>query len=307
MQLLGLPLLFLFAETPIAVAVVAKSTAGVSKNGRSGVSNAAFPMDLGFGANGDLPNANAEDVVSVPGEGAIEDEMVALKRPLPFLSSSAPKHWAPVPVSLLKAQSKGMMKGASFSSDVIESTAQSPSVPQAPRNAKVLEEYDVTPDDDEHADDYRTVNMKETQTAEVIERQQKGDVERIKPTEHKKPKIVIRKLNLATETQKSSKVATGQTVVAEAAPGNDKMMGQCMAFANWVKSQGSTGPDLVRIWKGTCMPAVMSGEAPPAYGNMCNALGTAVQKFAVRPWQPADMCQAVLQVFKESGIGATPL
>jgi len=247
-------------------------------------------------------------MISVPGEDAIEDEMVALQRPTPVRPQ--PQFLSPKqPIALLNAQSQGLPAGATLDSytGAVIAPMRSPTAPQVPAQTKVLEEYDETEEEGDNDDDYRTTKMVETKTAEELERQQRGDVEHVKPVEHKRPKIVVRKLKVALATQQVSKTAAKAVEVAEQAPGNDKMMGQCMAFAGWVKSQGSTGPDLVRIWKGTCMPAVMAGDAPPAYGNMCNALGTAVQKFAVRPWAPADMCQAVLQVFKESGVGGSPL
>jgi len=247
-------------------------------------------------------------MISVPGEDAIEDEMVALQRPTPVRPQ--PQFLSPKqPIALLNAQSQGLPAGATLDSytGAVIAPMRSPTAPQVPAQTKVLEEYDETAEVDDNDDDYRTTKMVETKTAEELERQQRGDVEHVKPVEHKRPKIVVRKLKVALATQQVTKTAAKAVEAVEQAPGNDKMMGQCMAFAGWVKSQGSTGPDLVRIWKGTCMPAVMAGDAPPAYGNMCNALGTAVQKFAVRPWAPADMCQAVLQVFKESGVGGSPL
>lgn len=284
-------------------------------------------MDLGLGSAGDLaPPSYADessDTINVPGEGAVEDEMAALQRPIPpqfprpqqFLASAPPVK-PKASLALLNAQSKGMLAGASFDAgDEEEPMAQAPAAPaaqsktapQVPKATKVLEEYDVSSDDDDQDDD-RTVKMKETATREELDRQQRGDVERIKPAQPKHAaKIVVRRPTLLAASQQVAKAAVKEVAVAEQAPGNDKMMKQCMAFAGWVKGQGSTGPDLVRIWKGTCMPAVMAGTASPAYGNMCNALGTAVSKFAVRPWAPSDMCQAVLQVFKESGVGASPL
>jgi hypothetical protein len=256
-------------------------------------------MNLGLGADGDLPlpgegSSETNTMISVPGEGTIEDEMVALQhptppRPLTLLSSSAPKPLEPLKPLVALVKKAQVSSGA------------------AAQKSKVLDEYDVDSEDEED-DDYRTTKMEESKTKEEIIREQRGDVEHITPVERKPvPLIRQRQLKLATAAQQVSKVAVKEVAVAEQAPGNDKMMGQCMAFAGWVKSQGSTGPDLVRIWKGTCMPGVMSGDAPPQYGNMCNALGTAVSKFAVRPWEPADLCHAVLQVFKESGVGATPL
>merc|ERR1719408_580961 len=205
--------------------------------------------------------------------------------------------------ALATAQSMGSVSAASLAAASTGSTSAAST--QATQKAKVVEEYDVS--EDEEDNDYRTTKTEEMKTKEEVERQARGDVENVKPEQLQKPRSLVRKLKLTAAVQQQSRVAAKTAAVEEQAPGNDKMMAQCMTFAGWVKSQGSTGPDLVRIWKGTCMPGVLAGDAPPAYGNMCNALGTAVSKFAVRPFEPAELCQAVLAVFKESGVGATPL
>lgn len=312
LQLPGLSFICVFAVIRLVPATVRKNTAGSAKDAAAAKWG---PMDLGLGAAGDLPlpgeGASDSGMIDVPGEGQIPDEMVAVRKPTPLalqqerpLLSKAAK-----PSLLAKAQSQGLLVGASLDagSDIeppSQSTSSASAAPQA-RKVKVLEEYDVQ-NEDEDDDEYRTTPMQETKTAEQLDRVRSGDVEHVKPAEKKKAPL-IKRLKLATASQQHSKVEVKEVEAEEQAPGNDKMMGQCMAFAGWVKSQGSTGPDLVRIWKGTCMPAVMAGNAPPAYSNMCNALGTAVSKFAVAPWAPADMCQAVLAVFRESGVGATPL
>jgi len=281
-------------------------------------------MDMGLGDSGDLPkpeasNSESPSLISVPGEGAVVDEMVAINNapasPQKFLNSNEVAAQRSMQPMVLLNNGEGATFDAGSAEPVAAAQSptvvQSPTAPQVPKaTAKVVEEYDSGPDDEQVAqedDQYRTTKMTEAQSREVVDRQQTGDVEQVVPTVHPQAKISIRKLKLATAAQKVSKAVVKEAEVAEQAPGNDKMMGQCMAFANWVKSQGSTGPDLVRIWGGTCMPAVMAGDAGPAYGNMCTALKTAVSKFAVAPWAPADMRQAVLQVFKESGVGATPL
>lgn len=313
MQLTGLSFLCLLATTSLVQAVVVqKSSAGSAKSVSSSATASKWgPFDLGLGASGDLPTVNADSgMIDVPGEGMIQDEMASIKQVPLALRQDAPRHQpllAKKPLSLAKMQAQGYMMGAELESGSAEpepvAAVPAPVMPKA----KVLEEYDVVDDqDDEHSDDYRTVPMEESKTAEQVDRVRRGDVEKAKPVVHKKPKAIVKKLKLTAASQEVKAAAT-ETHLEDQAPGNDKMLGQCMAFAGWVKSQGSTGPDLVRIWKGTCMPAVMAGNAPPAYSNMCNALGTAVSKFAVRPWEPSDMCQAVLQVFRESGVGSTPL
>lgn len=314
-------LLFCIFPIPsVLAAAVSKSASGSAQNARahakSSAANSWGPFDLGLGSAGDLPSPQADtsDMIAVPGEGMVMDEMVALKRPDPwnqhstqrsqvFLSAKPQKPLA----ALATAQSQGFFSGDSLASASVEAA----SVPAAPvpaaQKGKVMEEYDVSGDEGED-DDYRTTKTEEMKTKEEVERQARGDVENVKPEQLQKPRPLVRKLKLAAAVQQQSQVvAKTAATVEEQQPGGGKMMAQCMTFAGWVKSQGSTGPDLVRIWKGTCMPGVLAGNAPPAYGNMCNALGTAVSKFAVRPFNPAELCQAVLAVFKESGVGATPL
>mmetsp|Transcript_20968 Transcript_20968/g.60559 ORF Transcript_20968/g.60559 Transcript_20968/m.60559 type:complete len:297 (+) Transcript_20968:43-933(+) len=86
------------------------------------------------------------------------------------------------------------------------------------------------------------------------------------------------------------------------------MMRQCMKFALWAKAQDLQGPELVRVWKSTCEPAVMAGAATERYKIMCEALGGAVAEFGKsKDWVPQVACMEVIQVFKESGVGGSPL
>jgi len=277
-------------------------------------------MDLGFGSAGDLASiqTQAPGTINIPGEGIMQDEMVALQQHDPVVNRppDAPQRSTQFLSSGLQnsqgASAKrlaALAKAQTLTGRTNVDAMSTLSVAAAARNSdKVVEEFDSTEEDEEEADDYRTVKGEESKTAEDISRQARGDVEKAKPTLRRKPRIVVRrKVKLNAAVQQQATVAAHSAVAQEQAPGNDKMMAQCMTFAGWVKGQGSTGPDLVRIWKGTCMPSVTAGTAPPNYVNMCNALGTAVSKFAVRPWAPADLCQAVMAVFHESGVGATPL
>lgn len=215
--------------------------------------------------------------------------------------------------ALATAQSQGFMSGEVLDSKVLEQ-AKAASVSNAhaqQSQPKAVDEYDVQSDDEDDDDDYRTTKVVETSTKEELERQAAGDVEHVQQTHVKRPPL-LRKLKVAAAVEERAEVKVNDAgakaaAVVQAPPGNGKMMAQCMAFASWVKGQGTTGPDLVRIWKGTCMPAVMAGSAPPNFNNMCNALGAAVGKFAVKPWSPPEICQAVIHIFQESGVGSTPL
>lgn len=104
-------------------------------------------------------------------------------------------------------------------------------------------------------------------------------------------------------------VAKAQTVVSQAAVTPEvRMKQQCLGFAQWVKTSGAEGPDLVNLWKSTCKPAVNAGAATQPYIQMCSALSGAVSEFKDNPhWTPASACEAVLRTFRESGVGGSPL
>merc|ERR1719378_886230 len=162
----------------------------------------------------------------------VMDEMVALKRPDPwshrsrqrsqvFLSSNVAKPQKPL-AALATAQSRGLMSGASPDSAPAESApVAGASVPPA-RKAKVLDEYDVSGDEED--DDYRTTKTVEMKTKEEVERQARGDVENVKPEQLQKPRPLVRKLKLTAAVQQQSQVVAKTAAVEEQAPGGDKMM-----------------------------------------------------------------------------------
>jgi len=331
-----LPLFYIIAATWSRAAVASFASTGQHRRLRSSTDATAVwePMDLGLGDAGDLPLPDAMKQVSdaplVPGEGGtmVEDEMAALQQlpaarsppPRPTLRSSANakhgKHAKPARLmsALAKAQAKGLMAGAEFESDSTDDVSEfivpgKSSSPAVDNKQKFADEYDVSNDDDDEEDASAKGKTDEPSTKEDLDRRQSGDVEAVKH-KPKKKNILVHRVHQMAATQANtvqSKVAVKVVAIADQPAGQSKMMGQCMAFASWVKGQGSVGVDFVRLWKGTCVPAVMAGTATPQYSNMCNALGTAVGKFASKPWAPPEVCQAVLQVFAEAGIGSTPL
>jgi len=106
-------------------------------------------------------------------------------------------------------------------------------------------------------------------------------------------------------TKTVAKVATGAAGLRAV---SESMMEQCLRFARWAKQQDLQGPELVHVWKSTCEPAVMSGAATERYRIMCEALGGAVADFGKSPkWAPESACIEVVRVFKESGVGGSPL
>eukprot|EP00418_Pyrodinium_bahamense_P018728 CAMPEP_0179111578 /NCGR_PEP_ID=MMETSP0796-20121207/52119_1 /TAXON_ID=73915 /ORGANISM="Pyrodinium bahamense, Strain pbaha01" /LENGTH=210 /DNA_ID=CAMNT_0020809727 /DNA_START=86 /DNA_END=718 /DNA_ORIENTATION=- len=75
---------------------------------------------------------------------------------------------------------------------------------------------------------------------------------------------------------------------------------QCLHFARYVKAQQVTGAELVRVWKGTCEPAVRSGRATERYRLMCNSLGGAVEPFAAQiDYSVEQLCDSVLALFHD--------
>ena len=105
---------------------------------------------------------------------------------------------------------------------------------------------------------------------------------------------------LAVAQQKAAVEHASDATVQLAATMKDK----CASFAGYLKAQATSGVALVRTFKGTCDPAVASGEAPPNFVSLCNNIGTAVEQFANQPnWSPAEVCEEVARVFKESGVG----
>lgn len=75
---------------------------------------------------------------------------------------------------------------------------------------------------------------------------------------------------------------------------------QCLRFARFVKSQGVTGQELVRVWTGTCTPSVRSGLATQRYKLMCSSLAGVVEPFGAQLDYSIDkLCSDVLAVFHD--------
>ena len=108
--------------------------------------------------------------------------------------------------------------------------------------------------------------------------------------------------------QKAVVVEDAAHRAAHMQPGNDRMMEQCMSFANYMKAQQVDGTEFVRMWGGTCDPAIQAGVASPQFIQMCSALKGAVSGFiTLRSWPPDRVCQEVVRVMVEAGVGMSPL
>lgn len=73
---------------------------------------------------------------------------------------------------------------------------------------------------------------------------------------------------------------------------------QCLHFAEQLKAKEVSGTEMVRVWKNTCQPAVLSGVASQRYKLMCDSLEGTVKPFSVGlDYDSERLCEAVLTVF----------
>mmetsp|Transcript_37686 Transcript_37686/g.82766 ORF Transcript_37686/g.82766 Transcript_37686/m.82766 type:complete len:256 (+) Transcript_37686:30-797(+) len=102
----------------------------------------------------------------------------------------------------------------------------------------------------------------------------------------------------------TSRPSTNETTKAS---GHQNMETQCLSFAKWVKEQHLKGKELVKVWRSTCIPALVGGSPDARFATMCDALGGAASSIAEHEdWSPEVACQSVLRTFLESGVGASP-
>lgn len=188
---------------------------------------------------------------------------------------------------------------------------------------KIVEEFDdQAAEGDETPEDLHNdegdVRQGEAVTLDDQRRLMKGDVDHVRPQAHHhapvSPRLAQRRLLFAAGSRRvqpatptTALVSQKQQVTTEAkvaASPQERMKSQCLAYAGYLSGQDIQGPELIRVWKGTCDPAVRSGDADQAYTVMCNVLGSAIEDFAVHPtWSGDKVCDAVLRVFNEAQIG----
>lgn len=180
---------------------------------------------------------------------------------------------------------------------------------------KVVDEYDVDlhPEFDEQQrrrGGAPVVHPEELPTREDKERVNYGDVEHVRapPPPHppRRRSRSRRRRPRLMAAQQHRRVAVGAEHAKET-PAGAQMMTQCIGYAMWLKSQNATGSVLIGLWKKTCMQGSGVG-APEQYRIMCDSLVGAVSEFADDPnWTPHTACEDVLRVFRESGVGGSPL
>lgn len=328
------------------------AASGASLQGAQKASAGFWPFDSGFGFEDSAdssqpsmsmvglsdPSAQAPSM-SVPGEGAIQDEEFMANTPISSKTARARK------VALLANhaemakpyQLKGPAAAGSpqfeapppygYSGDAPQRFRRKPlkNPPKPDPRKQTVAEFDMASDAPPKFNPHHQVTVDpEEETLEERRRKKRGDVEKVQP------------VHLAARKKKSSKRRRGHpfrgqarfrrhrghphlaqkaVVVEDAAhraahmqPGHERMMQQCMSFANYMKTQGADGTEFVRMWGGTCDPAIQAGGASPQYVQMCSALKGAVSGFiTVRNWPPGEVCQAIVRVMTEAGVGMSPL
>eukprot|EP00397_Hematodinium_sp_SG-2012_P064106 GEMP01089889.1.p1 GENE.GEMP01089889.1~~GEMP01089889.1.p1 ORF type:complete len:192 (+),score=34.09 GEMP01089889.1:162-737(+) len=147
-------------------------------------------------------------------------------------------------------------------------------VPRIPQNLvrrqekKVVDEYDEEMSDDE--------GTEAPEEGESLSREDKKRIARHEVTELKSQVPVVQTVAAQsiqtgmvedgdenTELDEDSNASNKQSLVSQSIHNPDeRTQSQCMSFANYLKAQDVYGIELVRMWKGTCDPAVAAGGAP---------------------------------------------
>lgn len=174
--------------------------------------------------------------------------------------------------------------------------------------APVVEEFDVVENGiptSGVSESHGRVLDGEAKTAEDMDREKRGDFDKVLP-----PVMPARisshiQQSLARTRSVSTQDSKSAGSVMKDKPGPKKMMAQCMAFANYLKTQDVAGPELIRMWKGSCDPIVASGDGDASFTTMCDAMGGALEPYVMKGagWPPDKVCKDVLKVFNEAGIG----
>lgn len=187
----------------------------------------------------------------------------------------------------------------------------------------VTEEFDVDLNAEKESGASEAANG-EAVTREEILRKKHGEVEKVKPSTANNGRRTARKnadgsvtytydapaLSSSSTPSQQPMLSQGKRAELSLAAAmtkthetpQDRMQAQCMAFANYLKGQAVNGPELVKMWKGTCDPAVMSGKASPGYSMLCSAVVGAVSPFVPEPnWDPNKLCTEVVRVWTEGG------
>eukprot|EP00927_Polykrikos_kofoidii_P080453 TRINITY_DN77304_c0_g1_i1.p1 TRINITY_DN77304_c0_g1~~TRINITY_DN77304_c0_g1_i1.p1 ORF type:complete len:340 (-),score=39.91 TRINITY_DN77304_c0_g1_i1:110-1129(-) len=293
------------------------------------------PPSLGLDAGIDAADGMTDfagEASMQPSLGPLEDEALPPPpKPLRSWAASQP-HASLVSSSIAGLHASGLtFENVAPASTLRQSFVSVPSVAPEPRrplrSARITQEYDVDIDTDDSSnfDQPGTDSIgRDRLTHEDLERERRGDV--LAPPRPSRGHRTSRAMALQRHRSKSpvtlrrhSVTPTAMTAMRSQGVGGNavaravslhplmRMQAQCLSFASWLKQQKAQGTVFVHLWKTTCSPAVIAG-AVPQYSQMCVALGGAVQPFANQPdWNENAVCQAVLGVFRASGVGVSPV
>eukprot|EP00931_Biecheleriopsis_adriatica_P120490 TRINITY_DN95619_c0_g1_i1.p1 TRINITY_DN95619_c0_g1~~TRINITY_DN95619_c0_g1_i1.p1 ORF type:complete len:296 (-),score=78.68 TRINITY_DN95619_c0_g1_i1:43-930(-) len=247
-------------------------------------------------APGSLP-PDVKALVHAPGDGAWQDEA----RPVQQQGEAS-----------LRASGKSSVALISKATETpLVSLAE---LPQHVPQSKTVEEYDVKTGKDARdtaaegvlaALFTETPSKAESATREEELRQATDAVTRMLAPKEEAPEIVSppkrhhvprpASLALASQGSKSSR------------NGKPDMQEQCMSFAKWAKSNGIQGKELTKLIMSTCASPAHS-QADATFKKMCTDLEGEISKLQKSPnWLPVEVCDTVVKLFKQSGIGANPL
>lgn len=117
----------------------------------------------------------------------------------------------------------------------------------------------------------------------------------------------IREMVREAKKKKKSKMS-GSAPASTSARSRPKGWDQCLQFTRQMKRRGVTGTELIKVWKGSCTPAIRENRASERYKLMCNSFGGALQPFAAQiDYNIDDLCDAVLAVFHDvTAVDAKP-
>lgn len=291
----------------------------------SGMGASFLPPASTEPSSGDLParvTALDQDTVDAPGDGDMGDEERAVPTASTahagLVSRSRSTSLAALRNRVVWSPDEPHPNRGSAQEDTDSGLSLAQDAPK--KSVKWKDEYDVVDDEapQNGLNDVIATVQGEALTKEDLERQRTGDVGHVDPKARiRLRRMALRRSRLAaaqrravTHTRAAGGAAqaggTAETTFTQGSP--EMMKAKCVHFAGFLKGSGVSGTEFVRMWKGTCDPTVMSGKATPQYMAMCNALGGAANGFALdKGWSPEKVCEAVLRVFRDSGVGASPI
>jgi len=101
-------------------------------------------------------------------------------------------------------------------------------------------------------------------------------------------------------TQLDEDLAKAKAPLSPSVVSRPKGWDQCLRFVREIKRKGVRGNELVKTFKGTCMPSIYAGQATERFTLMCHSIGGALDPFVAQiDYRPEDVCNAVLVIFHD--------